>query len=359
MKLIFAGAGASRATAPDKYPTTVEFFEKLLPRTKNDELFVTVEAHLRRTKSTGGATNEQIIIDIEDVLWTLEELGKFAHDVTDTATLIGGMLADGKLHSSMGTDRKIVTAMGPKLQDRVDKLTDEINELVYSLYSQLPSKEEMSTCWLPLLQTLLDTGERIEIATTNYDMVMERCSEYLRDNTSLPTIETGRVAEIQSHLDTSVWNQTDAQTSQLDSKGGGLLTKLHGSIDWTRDGQRTYVGTPLFGGDHSRQVIIYPGYKGAIGESPFDLFHEHLARVVSNARDLVFIDFAFRDDAINELLESRTAPTAKIYTINPSGIPDGIPFAHDRVTHIDDGFNLDSVNELLDQIVLDMRGRGD
>ncbi len=37
--LIFAGAGASKAVSADRYPTTIEFFEKLPETIRNTHLF--------------------------------------------------------------------------------------------------------------------------------------------------------------------------------------------------------------------------------------------------------------------------------------------------------------------------------
>ena len=61
----------------------------------------------------------------------------------------------------------------------------------------------------------------------------------------------------------------------------GLLTKLHGSVDWrylTED--LVVVRDAGFSGNRHKHCILYPGYKGEPKEEPFRRFHEHLRRVV-------------------------------------------------------------------------------
>src|SRR5207248_224732 len=72
-------------------------------------------------------------------------------------------------------------------------------------------------------------------------------------------IKTGRRPGVYQVLDEFLW----ARRSQDElPKPAGLLTKLHGSVDWSRGPQGIYVGDPLYKGTHNKQVILYPGFKG-------------------------------------------------------------------------------------------------
>jgi len=348
MILIFAGAGASKATNPDEYPTTIEFYERIDPRVKSDGLFRNVEGYITHTKK-----GEEVIVDIEEILWSLKALTEFAEDLGDRESLIGWFLSDAKiLKSNKKTyDLTPLVHAAPDIKEHITKTISDINSQVYSFYARLPTEEELSNAWLPLLQQVLDTGDRIEIFTTNYDQVIEEAIDLIGKKADLPMISTGRVNAVQPYLDLSVWEES-TQNDYPKSKGGGLLTKLHGSIDWSRDEGKIFVGTPLFSGEHRRQVIIYPGYKGVVDQEPFKIFHEHFRRALSNSTILLFIGFSFRDPYINDILLSSTSDSASIITINPSGIRDGNPFPIENVKAINDGFNLNSVNKFLDDILI-------
>jgi hypothetical protein len=47
--VIFAGAGASKAVNPEKYPTTVEFFDKLPPAIKESSIFGSIVDFLKQS----------------------------------------------------------------------------------------------------------------------------------------------------------------------------------------------------------------------------------------------------------------------------------------------------------------------
>lgn len=161
--LLFAGAGASKAVAPELYPTTVEFFNDLPNSIKNNQLFARVEEFIKKTTNPG-------IIDIELILWRLQELKEFCSQSTDISQLPGWMFSGNRLASSLISNKQqnigdfnqiATTAVG-----ELNKLIDKINERVYKLYSKLPTSKQLQKNWTPLLDSLGKLGLKIDIVTT-------------------------------------------------------------------------------------------------------------------------------------------------------------------------------------------------
>src|SRR5689334_12473448 len=92
--LIFAGAGASKAVASDSYPTTVQFFDSLPDSIRQNPLFSVVVEYLRKNDKAAA-------LDIELILWRLQELQGFCAQATDQSQLVGWMLAGNRLNGIM------------------------------------------------------------------------------------------------------------------------------------------------------------------------------------------------------------------------------------------------------------------
>lgn len=327
--LIFAGAGASKSVAPDFYPTTVEFFDGLPASIKKNRLFSIVEAYIR--ESSGDEP-----IDIELILWRLQEFKIFCSQVTDQSSLSGWMLAGSKLVNALGLNSNHnigqLTSITTTASGQLTNLINEINACVYELYSKLPSKEQLDNTWTPLFESLSKIGHKIEVVTTNYDMVIEAA------------LDTNKVADngwrgsIIRSLDTELWAEDSTRTKQ------GLLTKLHGSVNWTRDENQIYVSDPLFKGSHESHVIIYPGFKGRPSEPTFQLFHNHLRKALESSVAVIFIGFAFRDDYINEICERSITTQTIISVINPAKVD--LPFSSSKCQYVEAPFDLDAISEV-------------
>ena len=341
MNLVFAGAGASKAVNPSEYPTTVEFFERLPNHIKADPLCKSMIDYLNSRKRGDSP------IDIEEILWSLGDISKFGEQIEHRKTAVGWAANDRELRKnrSQRYDLQPLLITAPKLREHAEEVTSDINQFVYELYGRLPSLEEVSTCWMPLFQALLEADEWTEIFTTNYDQVLETTFEFLASAGDLPHVETGRIFGPQPYLDTSFW---ESGSDTLRKSGArGLFTKLHGSVDWRRSRNQIFVGTPLFGGEHAGQVILYPGYKGVPDQAPLDLFHDRFRETSAQAKVFVFIGFSFRDPHINELLRSSVSDEALIITVNPNGLPDSAPFEGKQVRTIGEGFDENSVDQIL------------
>jgi hypothetical protein len=329
MIVVFAGAGASKAVDPSMYPTTAEFFERLPDSIRGTPLFGGTVEFLRQK-------DPDATIDIELVLWAIEELRDAVSALVDPQTLPGWLVRPAQFtkvtHGGYNTRQFLERAT--ELATATERLWSEINAQVYRLYHLPPPAEGLGDTWIPLLQTLSTTGKRVEVFTTNYDVVLEDALSRV----DLP-VHDGRTKGTQPVLDTSLWQRGGDQRV-------GLLTKLHGSVDWSRSERAIHTGTPLYQGDHDRHVIIYPGFKGTPEREPFQTFHEHFRSCMTRAELVIFIGFAFRDTTINQLLRSTHRVGTKIVVVNPAAELPGLPYGASDVIHIQEPFSAALVDQI-------------
>lgn len=175
--VVFAGAGASKAVSSENYPTTVEFFEQLPTEITNDPLFLQVLGfHNRKT-----IVNTPVI-DIEVLLWHLEELKSFLRNAHDKQSIIGWFVRGNVLGDAVGLKGQGFGKMANLVErglSHVNRLVGNIHQQVYSLYGTEPDANRLRETWLPLLRPILDAEIRVELVTTNYDVVLETVVETL------------------------------------------------------------------------------------------------------------------------------------------------------------------------------------
>jgi hypothetical protein len=189
----------------------------------------------------------------------------------------------------------------------------------------------------------LDIDPRVDVFTTNYDLIVEEAIE----QTGL-AIETGRTRSVTPRLSVDLWDTTENIASPRKT---GIFTKLHGSIDWIwgEDGE-IFVGTPRFTGSHKQHAIIYPGLKGPPRAAPFTAFHDYLKLSSEAATAAIFIGFAFRDEYINEIVRDRLRPGMPIVVIGLGEQPQDIPFRKGQYNYIADGFTQHTAHQALEWI---------
>lgn len=309
--LIFAGAGASRGLSQERYPMALDFRNRLPEEIISNRLFQAVEDCVLRTQGLSQA-------DIEHILWELNAArsafaqvssGTFAAELLAT-NLIRQIIGDGPLNGQS------IIQVTSAICHHIEALVDKINALVYKLYSKTPSAEELDRTWMPLLTAdNLRKFDRIDIVTTNYDMVLETAIKKSNVEVSL-----GYTDGIFQEVDINQW----AGESQH-----GLLTKLHGSVDWMRgepeDDESTDIiirrGNPNFYGNHSDRLILYPGFKGMASREPFNTFHKYFRKQMRAATHILFIGFAFRDEHIETILQE-IGRNRQVANWNPADQPD-------------------------------------
>jgi len=341
--VLFAGAGASRAVNQTAYPTTVEFYQQLPSTIIQQSIFKLTIEYLRARRDDGAK------IDIELVLWALQELDAFISQAGNAESVPGWFLRENRLASTIGGPQNFsgLLESGSPILPIIRDTISRIDELVYDFYGRMPQEFELQSNWLPLLEGLLSKHRHIvEIFTTNYDVVLEAALAYIEERERVPEgpVVTGRREGIRPTLDPLLWGRPPW------SGHTGLLTKLHGSVDWSRGASDIYVGDPLFKGNHEKHVILYPGFKGLPAAEPFAAFHNYLARAVAGADIVLFIGFAFRDAYINDILNRWTAPHVRLFAIDIAKTLSDAPFSAGRLHHLAAAFNGESVNLMLNTL---------
>jgi hypothetical protein len=332
MILVFAGAGASKAVDAKQYPTTVEFFRSLPDTVTKQPLFAELASFLQAKLQS-----EQL--DIEQWLWAASEVRAIFTSLNENSHPAGWLLEGNRISGVLGGSADVRPALSVTGSARkaLERLEDAVNRQIYELYRPEPAAEDLDRTWIPLLSGLLSRETRVEICTTNYDIVLEEAIAL----GNLP-IETGRRRGTYSRITESTWIEADSEKTS----SRGLLTKLHGSVDWCRIGNEIHYGTPRFQGNHDDQVILYPGYKGVPERRPFTVFHEHFGRVVQNATVGIFVGFAFRDQYINQILRDRFPSNGQAIIVNPAELT-ALPFRNGQARHLREPFNEKSINEVL------------
>ena len=339
--ILFAGAGASAALDPETYPTTAAFFEKLPKPIREDQLFLITESHLKDTIPPPAA------LDIEQILGRLAQF----HDslspiIDDERHALAKMMKLNEIrvllpNSTVNWEHLELEA--GKLQRRATALTDKIHEEIYNLYGTPPADEQLDRTWFPLLRRLAKQGTSTDIFTTNYDLVLEVTADRLKPDV---VIANGRtIAGASTILDTSLWGPIENE-NRSSAKAEIRVTKLHGSLDWHRDGKTIRWGNPSFMGDHARHVILYPAFKGKPEHELFRTFHDYFRKTLTRVTHAVFIGFAFRDEYLNDLLTQHFPDDATALIVNPDSHL-ATPLPKTRVKRITEGFGMAAVDKII------------
>jgi hypothetical protein len=166
--LIFAGAGASKAVNAAEFPTTIEFFEKLPAEITGNSLFAQAVNFIQTQK-------DDEVVDIEEVLWTLQDLLNFCRNYSRGSSFTAHMLQGNRLAAPLGSGHNLghLDAAIRRANTDVDRLVGQINARVYELYAYEPDEKALNANWIPLLKELKLREWRTDIVTTNYDTVIE------------------------------------------------------------------------------------------------------------------------------------------------------------------------------------------
>ena len=351
MILVFAGAGASSAVDCEKYPTTAEFFRRVPSAIKKNPWFSEATFFLQ-------SINNGDPIDIEQVLGALREMREYCAKSLDIKTFPGWVLASGQnrfsrlSESNRGSETEydpyaylddILDAMR-RSSNSLEELQGDIDALVYDMYAASPNNDALKP-WITLFRTLESHKLRVEVFTTNYDVVLEKAIIAGRLS---ETIGIGRVTDgIRIMLDPAKWQ---IPSDRPYFYGHNLLTKLHGSVDWQRDiDGRIAIGPPRFTGEHGNHIVIYPGFKGQTQAEPFVTFHNYLRSLVETARAAIFIGYAFRDEYINSILSFLPSGIPKLVINKKQPVPDQ-DFLQDS-SHFGEGFSEESITAFLALLV--------
>ena len=338
MILVFVGAGGSAAVDPEQYPTTVEFFNRLPNNITRDSLFSLIHEFLEYQK-------DEQTIDIEEILWTLDELRDYCETVLNTETISGWLMVGNRINRVIENApglSELLNGMRRLEERQIETLKHKINVLVYDFYATIPSDDKLSD-WIQLIQGLTEHELPVEIFTTNYDRVLETAIKVGKIN-----VETGRRPDdVQPIQDMTIWDNPGRPLTRK----RGRLTKLHGSVDWQRNQEGIIIrtGSALENEEH---LILYPGYKGEPNEEPFTKFHEHLQAVVQQASAAIFIGYAFRDAYINAILSQLPSEIPKFVINKDDALLDFSFLAGCK--HFNDGLTKESVETCLRGLYMEL-----
>jgi len=278
--------------------------------------------------------------DVEKILWCLEELHDYLA-ATDNAKHPASWFLPNNLLPGLVGSRHPVNEYVAAARDGmkvVRELRNQIAAKVYDFYSAIPQRESTSDNWLELFKFLTNQSYWPDIVTTNYDLVIEQASDFAGQ-----PINYGQGRGVVRVLDTEVWKRSLADQDYMPGSAG-LLTKLHGSVNWLREHKNIIFGGTEFKGNHSYHGVIYPGFKGVPKDEPFSLVHSYFESAIQRADIVIFIGFAFRDEYITTCLE-RNIGNKLIQLIDPGDvrIPTGL---QKNVRHVQLGFGKDAITEL-------------
>jgi len=344
MLTIFAGSGASSAVNETTYPTTKRFFEQLPKNVTKQRLFQLL-LEFSQGQRQGG------LVDVEQLLWYIGELLDGLAPLSTDGHIAAWFAGQNRLHNLVR--RKFDSRATFELLKEAAKmgadLRDAINRRVYDHYGSQPRAEELAKTWTLVFDWIGSHTGRVEIFTTNYDVVIE---EAIRSGAYSQV--TGRTSETLPRLREELWREELDPTAA----GPGLLTKLHGSVDWIRSSDgKILTSTGSFVGDHERHVILYPGFKGRPDRAPFDAFHSWFAKALRVTSHALFIGFAFRDPYINDLVRESLPEQAGVVVIDPAEHIELAGLGTRPLKHIKAGFSNESFHEAIRALELERSSR--
>ena len=312
---LLAGAGASTGVSREKFPTTAGFYEQYVDKSKlrDQPLFSILDDYVRREKlrqlkASGQPIDEPLVVDIEEILFAARELRDVYSQFQSTSNSVARFAAFHEKIQSYGSYGNNATGLFESTVPQLDGLVRQINELVHRAYVARPSKDELGTTWIPLLRQLDSSANRMDVFTTNYDLVLEAAVRYAE-----VAVSAGNSDGVTQSLSLDAWTAPYQRASNLK----GLLTKLHGSLHWLKGDDDEIELTGSSFKDHQRQVALYPGYKGIPSESPYNLFHDYFANRIAESEVVIVIGFAFRDDYINGLFQRHLTQLHRLLVIDP------------------------------------------
>lgn len=318
MLVVIVGSGGSRAVS-DAYPTTVEFVAQLPAKMRLDDNSLLGRVH----QALASEKNSQSV-DVEEILGRLTALRRSAERVRaddlfeKTFRPNRGVAVPAPVGQWVNSLIELQRMNG--FEDHIDELVSQLHERLWHHYSPEPLTEDLESTWMPLLHGLLALPQDIEIYTLNYDPVLDTALGHLPSGPSAShRIERGVYpAKDAYRVQIDHWAKSVDELRQ-DNPNYLLYTKLHGSLNWVRDGDQIVAGAwsqpPR---DLRAAAIVYPELdKDASSEAPFREFYGRLQASIRMASHVVSVGYAHRDPPVERLLEEhREAP---LIVLNPLG----------------------------------------
>ena len=337
MILIFAGAGASSAISPERYPTTELFYSKLKSNAEFENII----------NSTIGGYVNLIIQKKEQEDGRVTDIEKVLSYITQLEYDLSCGLDPRRISFEYISGRSIMDINKSKAAiGELKRLEKVIHQEIHNTYTKFDPGD--IKLWSQFIERFIgiEMGDIIEVFTTNYDPIIEESineDQGIRNQINTGIKLTGRGRAYYDYSFSDVRNKTY----------GGRFTKLHGSVDWKKEGDKIFITTE--DSVPHKDYIIYPNLenKGIPDGGCFMSMHNHLRYACLRADIAIFVGFSFRDTYINQILSSISDHAVKI-VINKDSLKSTLheyfPFKEDDFFHIEDGFSEPSINKAMNYL---------
>lgn len=288
--LLLLGAGAS---TPFGIPTMESFLKDSWK--KIDEESIAGSIACRRSLDLFEK------IDLEEVMFVLEALSELDREEPLAALFLDKVKA--KIHH-------LALPSPDQIRGQADVARRELRGIIYDKCSSYDA-EAASQTYGRLLTSLhaFSRSERIYVATTNYDRIIESLWEGRSDglHTQSPSLElqTGFFRPTYGNPILDIERGYPEAGSQAD--GVVHLIKIHGSLGWReyQPGRVEDTGAREFAED---AVLAYPVRTDKSRELPFSELFKAFDSALAEANLAVIIGISLRDEAIVERLAEALRP---------------------------------------------------
>lgn len=297
--LVFTGAGMS---VPLGLPSTKDFMKEVLSGADR------VTTHTVKYLGSSG----------DDIEWLLSTLANF-HNETPFTEFLLPKIAEG--NADLGARLQAFQHGLSRFKLQAANEITRIKKIIFDKLGQYDSGQALSLYLNMVKEIKTVFGDAaISIITTNYDLAFESAFEAVDGAWS----KLG-VADVDFGFSIQFGRPIYNASQDFGwSKSTIEYLKIHGSVDWHRDGRgrcsRSMSST--IPDDPDQMAILYPGFKGVPESEPFISMHGRLSTRLYEADEIIVIGFAFRDAYINNIFENviRIRPDVQVMYFNPIGL---------------------------------------
>lgn len=316
--MLFLGAGFS--TLFDK-PVTSEFKEKI-------NYFDGFYRHFLEYEE---------FKDIEHILQSLHELKNLMEN-TEHGRFLNYLSKKGFIKYGIGPHMKSYVfdnQLIPTLAEELDKLNEKIDKVEDNIFDTYKwDKEDDKNLQIihPLIEFLQNHSNELIVATTNYDIAIERfCENYQKYD-----LVDGFELKIKKWIwpDNNVFHIPDNYDPNKDI----ILYKLHGSLGWkiNLDGkiEKTHEEHRTDGKYYGRNLVIFPTLSPKEDEDkpPFNGMITAFKEKLKDVDVCIIIGFSLRDEGIVEIFNEFISDGKIIIIVDEKGvenISDNVVKKHD------------------------------
>lgn len=287
---LFLGAGASVFAGQ---PATAKLMEILRERIRDDGAEIG-----EITKTIVNSTDYTDIEQLYDGIDRMLDMRDAKHDTHNIKPIIRA------LHDSGG---EFKTAL-----DELERLKSVINGILHEkLVVDAGARGSIADVYDMVRSVIKDhVADGFWVFTTNYDMVVEAYAKEIHREL------VNGFQQRQSNDD--VWvNEWDGQT-----KNPVYLVKLHGSVNWYREGKRILADKDGGKGTTDNSVLIAPTEGPKDYGEPFRELKERFEEEMKDVDTLLVIGFSYRDEEIVKIIRNRLKEGMALISVSPNTLED-------------------------------------